>query len=814
MPRPVPEISDLNNESDVEQKFLYPVLTSEVPSGLGYEPADVLTKALLKVEIIDKGGKKKSYLPDYILVCRGLPFAVIEAKSPNEQLLDAAREARLYALEINTRYDSGINPCKYCIVSNGISTQLRSSDSDNLIVEVPFDEMISCTDSYSKFLETIGSKYASEKLKKDLNTLSNTPRFRPINGIGGSSSQNDTRPENSFGAILSSEFRSILNPSTLEDRVNIVKNAYVQSKRKERYIEDIDKLIRASTPPEIRTLPTLVDTESPVELLAKFGSIRQLESQILLLVANVGAGKSTFVDYLREVALPEEVSNKTLWLNIDLNHVPPTNEKIYDWCEDQLIEQFLKLPNNVDVESLEGLKKLFSNEYDKFRKGPGALLGADTTNYNLKLYEILSECLSDRGKYLKCLERYFCTTRGKLLVIVLDNCDKRNRNTQLLMFEVARWLQGELRTLIILPLRDTTYELHRDEPPLDAALKDLTFRIEPPLFQKVLSKRIDLILKKLAESNKDFEYNVAGKRVSFKRSHLSRYLKGMLTSLFDNQRFARRMITGLAGWDMRQAMEIFLDLCKSGYVKEDWIFDHQVLDTPFVLSEDVVMNILMRTHRTFYDGDKSRIKNVFQVDRAASRPCHFIRYWILLWLHGKVDKQGPSGIRGFHRSCDLVKEMVSFGLSHEDIVREMNYLVHAKCIIPESQEDLNTDSEELIGLTPAGHVHVQISKRVTYLSGCVEDTSTFSRELYEYALSWMGRRRHQGNSTWTETNNIAGQFAHYLADQSEQWSREQTGDSEPPEVEPSFAEVSKNAYAEMDRIHTKWQNKKEPNRRR
>ena len=148
-------ISDLSNESDVEQKFLYPLLTADVPTGLGYQPTDVLTKKSLKVVTIDKGGKRKSYIPDYILVSKGLPFAIIEAKSPTEDLLDAAREARLYALEVNTRYASGINPCKYCVVSNGILTQLRTSDSDTVITEVPFEEMVSCTDSFSTFLANL-----------------------------------------------------------------------------------------------------------------------------------------------------------------------------------------------------------------------------------------------------------------------------------------------------------------------------------------------------------------------------------------------------------------------------------------------------------------------------------------------------------------------------------------------------------------------------------------------------------------------------------------------------------------------------------
>jgi hypothetical protein len=44
--------------------------------------------------------------------------------------------------------------------------------------------------------------------------------------------------------------------------------------------------------------------------------------------------------------------------------------------------------------------------------------------------------------------RYCSTEKGVLLIIVLDNSDKRLREEQLLMFEAAQWLQREFRGLV------------------------------------------------------------------------------------------------------------------------------------------------------------------------------------------------------------------------------------------------------------------------------------------------------------------------------------------------------------------------------
>lgn len=71
------------------------------------------------------------------------------------------------------------------------------------------------------------------------------------------------------------------------------------------------------------------------------------------------------------------------------------------------------------------------------------------------------------------------------------------------MFEAAQWLQREFRCLVVLPLRDETYDNHRDQPPLDTALKDLVFRIEPPMFQQVLVSRVQLAMRALDTGGAD-----------------------------------------------------------------------------------------------------------------------------------------------------------------------------------------------------------------------------------------------------------------------------------------------------------------------
>jgi hypothetical protein len=429
---------DLNTESDVEQKFAWPLLTSLRPNGLAFPAAEVFTKPNIREFQIGKGASTKRYYPDYVVTVLGLPVVLLEAKKPGEDLATAAGECRLYAVELNACYPTGVNPCKFCIVTDGLVTQLRSWDSDAVLAQFALADIGPVTPSFGSFTRMLAAESLHSHAAHVHAAVKPARHFRALNLVGGQTVQNEQIAYNNFGRVLAANFQSIFDPASYEDRLKIVRNAYVGSPRKERYIGEIDRIIRNSSPTLISQAALIQDPANPTEITHRFQNLPSLRNRILLLVGSIGAGKSTFVDYLKDRGLPQELQEQSAWLRIDLNSAPVTSSEIYGWLRRRIITGIRETSPDINTLSLENLKKLYRQQLREFDEGEGALFPKDSEQYASRLADLLSKLKQNDFLTIQCLEQYLCTGRGRLLIIVLDNCDKRDRDQQLLMFQVAK----------------------------------------------------------------------------------------------------------------------------------------------------------------------------------------------------------------------------------------------------------------------------------------------------------------------------------------------------------------------------------------
>lgn len=714
-------LSALLSESDVEQKFIFPLLTNEEPYGLGIEASSVITKLNIRRFDIGKGSSRKSYFPDYIVTVGGFPLLIIEAKQPADDLIVAYGEARLYAAELNAVYPHGMNPVSRIVATDGHRLLCGASDTNTPEHQLEYQDIDPYSQKWANLVDFVGSKALFEEQKR-LSTLTRPKQWRKArNKMGGIYAQSEEIEHNSFGATISTNLRHIFNPITREDRALIAKEGYVASLRRDRLVEPIDRIVRASMPADAAD-QLIGDTSAPREVVANLKKGRQLEHQVMLIVGTVGAGKSTFIDRLREEALPKEVRNKTIWVHLDMNDAPVSRDQIYDWLRREVIRGCRAAYPELDFDALDTMKRVYSVEVNKFNKGTGKLYsGAKQKEKLAGELERVDNSLHDKT----IAHARFCSTeRNKLLIVVFDNCDKRNRDEQLLMFEAAQWLRREIRTLVILPLREETYDNHRDEPPLDTALKDLVFRIEPAPFHSVLAKRVQLALDAINKGNsKTHIFSLPnGFTVKYSASDQAHFLSSIVRSIYVHDYQVRRLIVGLSGRNLRRALEIFLQFCSCGHIGEDQIVRIIQSEGSHVLPLDLVVRVLVRMDKRFYDEEHSFVKNLFAIEPTDARPSYFTRLAILRWLREKWEEQGPSGLRGYFPIRNIISELNLHGIDRSIAVREVEALARAQCVLSENLVTKNLSDNDLVRLGPAGFVHLELIGNLTYLSAIAEDT--------------------------------------------------------------------------------------------
>ena len=549
-------------ESDVEMKLIFPLLIKETPEGLNFSDYHIQTKQSIKKLLIDKGSSSKLYYPDLAIIVEGLPLVIIEAKKPGEDLNEAYRQACLYANELNRTFPNNINPCEFVIACDGLELYAGHTDSEP-IYKIKNENWLSSDIDFDGFLKQFSLNAVLKSAQQKRALLGTKAKFNnPINLLGGKKIQN-LESNNTFGENISIQYEHLFNPKQETEKEGVVKNAYVKQNKLESHIIPIDtvfekKLVNQNSKDTSNTTTGIVN---------KFNNPDALNNKVLLLIGSVGAGKSTFTTYLRKVALREEIRNKTFWVNLNLNDAPLNKEDIYKWVKVNIIESIKKDFSKIDFDELDFLLQLYEAEIKALKKGILKLFSPEDLDYKRILAEHLQKYQLDIDKTLNSLIKKVINDNDMSLVIVLDNCDKRNSEEQLLMFEVANWIKDNIKTIVFLPLRESTYENHRYEKPLDTVIKDLVFKIHPPSLEQVLLERVAYI-SKLNDKNKNGYYHLSnGIKVKYPTKDEARFLKSILNSLFNNQ-FFKTLISGFAGRNIRNGIEIFLDFCKSGHINE------------------------------------------------------------------------------------------------------------------------------------------------------------------------------------------------------------------------------------------------------
>jgi GTPase SAR1 family protein len=745
---PVVNPAELRSESDVEQKVILPFLIN--PSYLGLRSSWIRTKEYMTPTEIDKAaGKRYGYFPDYSVWVNSIPLVIVEAKDTDVTIEVALREARLYASEVNKRYPPEVNPIGFVLACNGIPYGLSTWDSEVGTLIAPCADVQPGTALLTAFQNAIGVEALQARVQK-LGPHFQARTFYSVSSfMGGPTRLAQQLGVNDFAEPLFSTITKYFGSNSDETPDEVIDRAYVASDEVsnyegvlETYLKDrTDKIAGNQLKPIVTSKNTATGISSEIQ---RFSLSPSSNARVQLIIGSVGAGKSTFIRRFYRRLMTQEVAKKTRWSFLNFNVMPPGLEGLKTWIAEQFAQSFAEI-NNIDVYEADQVEKIFGAELRRFERSPAkALYNNDRTEYVRRRTDLLDQLSKDPVKLAESIARHFGGEISLGIVIVFDNVDKRSRDQQLAIFEAAQWFKELTKSLVLINLRDSTFEAHRDEAPLDAFINAINFYIKPPRFAQVIRKRLELVMETLqTEVAPQQEYKLAsGLKIKYPATRLGEFLLGIYLSMFDDKSAkVAAALEALVAKDVRRALGMFGDIIVSPHIPTGQITGSVLSGGEMRIRKNSIIRSLMRGRQKYYNGRSLYIHNILLADPDHNRPSNLLIPDILEYLIRNRKAKIDFTQEGYATIGTVVKKMSQLGYDEEDTFNAISTLVKWGLIEPESLVVDKLVIDDAIRMHASGFSHMRFFlERHEYLVGVTTNLQFASREAaQEIGASWASR---------------------------------------------------------------------------
>jgi GTPase SAR1 family protein len=766
-------LTNSSTEGDVETLVALPLLTD--PSLLNIPKINVKSKTYLASQDIDKGAKRKSgYIPDYCVVLNSIPVAVIECKSPSGSVDEAYREGSLYCLEINKKYAAGLNPCKIVIATNGIDLKVGYWDSHTALNYMISD--LTTASSKLEDLKEICSFLVLQGFANETRARLRIENFkRPFNQGEGIALIHSKIESNTFAADITPILRKYFASRSIADQKEIYEKAYISSNElssHDRILESFlkDRIVRSKNSNRTEMQPTRKNEPTLARLLkSKSGAERQ-SGMLQLLTGGVGAGKSLFVRRYKEYLQPAEIKENTRWAFIDFNEAPANDGSLEEWLCDEFTKSILEEGASFDLTDGGDQLRLFAPKikerqafYDRI-----SLAKNSVNEGEIEKARDIEAWRLDKKVLAECIARYIQGDRSEILVVVFDNVDQRESDVQLKYFQLAQRFISTTKCLLILQMRDVTFERFKNEPPLDAYRTGTIFHVSPPPFISVVRKRLEIVIEKIsAEAPDTLSFTLPnGAKVNYSNGSAGGYLINLYNDIFQRPRSVSTIIEAIAGKDIRRSLDMFMSIITSGHMNEEIAARVARNNGNDQIPEFRILKVLMRGDYKFFSEASPFVTNIFGLDNSWERPNNFVNIEILFWLIKKRKLQGDNGQNGYFSIVKIINQMEKLGFETSDTFKACQYLLKRQLVEADTLSLVELSESDCVKATASGWAHMTIMcNRMEYLVSVLPTTPISAEPLRSLIFERMKQEASNQAINKFKRIELVEQFVAYLKKQ-------------------------------------------------
>ncbi len=740
------------NESDVEQKIVYPLLTEQ--AFLAIPPEAVKTKSYLAPTQIDKeAGRKSGYFPDYSVWLLGMPVLIVEAKDPSVSSQTGFREACLYARHLNSRYPTDLNPCRFVIATNGTNLLAGYWDQEVPELDIQVADLLIGTKATEELVKFCQARVLESHSSTYFSKIHIVRGVRPFNLAGGQALLNAKCPLNSFAADLSPILRRYFSSANEETNREIAERAYVSSAEITEYDRVLEAMLKDRVSPRRDTIVQSIRTsknEEPTltKAIQGYSQSEHSSGQLQIIQGGVGAGKSLFARRYRDLLEPPELKTMNFWAFVDFNGSPGSLKGAERWLCEMFTKSFERENPTLQLYELDILKGIFSRKIRQRKASYELLRSISVEEETRERAKDLKTWQSDPIAFAEGIAEYVVGGTRKNLIVVMDNVDKMELQNQLDAFQLALWFMERTKAFVILQMRDETYERYKNKQPLDTFRAGITFHIVAPRFVDVVKRRLELGIEYLAQNaaeKQEFTLD-NGARVLLPKGELGNFLKTLYLLLFGKRNNVARILEALAGRDVRKALEMFVSIVTSGHLSTSAITSNVRGGGGIPITEHHILRILMRTDYRFFSDNISSITNLFYYENEWTRPDNFLLIEVLYFLCINRKRQGEIGLEGYFSVARICDEVQKLGYDRDDVRKATNYLLNRQLILADNFNFSAVGLDDCVKIQASGFIHLRIlCERIEYLYGVIPVIPVADEKTTAALALYVSRENQQGN---------------------------------------------------------------------
>ncbi|MFJ2751931.1 hypothetical protein [Streptomyces sp. NPDC087297] len=391
----------------------------------------------------------------------------------------------------------------------------------------------------------------------------------------------------------------------------------------------------------------------------------------VILLGDVGVGKTSFINHLVSVEAREELE-RGIVLYVDFGREPALRTDLEKYVLDSF-EMQLREKQGIDLHSDSFVRGVYNGELVAMRKGIyGFLQESDPIGYKIREAELLQSKIDNQSGHLKKAVEHLISGERRTVVAFLDNIDQRQDDFQEKVFLIAQSLAETWPITCFVTMRPSTYSKSRRQGSL-SAYQNRVFTISPPRVDLVIKKRLEYALNKLINGG---VLALSSEGISIESHMLREYIEVLIDSLERNSSLAE-CLDNISAGNVRDALDLLTNFVGSGHVDTGKILEIKIKTGEYYVPLHEFLRAVIFGDNEYYSPETSFVANVFDIITPRGSE-HFLTPFLL--DHCWRSSQTSEAEKGYIAESDVRSSMQGLGYLDQQIDASLNRAVKSKML--------------------------------------------------------------------------------------------------------------------------------------